>query len=124
MKPFLPFIITIAVFVIGWIFFRIGEPEWVEVLGIMGMVCGIAIFIVALVAIPIERASVRSWIQEYEATKQTIAQVRANGDPSEKAALIHKLVEINRHLASSQYWAEGTFQFYWPKEIRELKPLK
>ena len=45
----------------------------------------------------------------------------------ERAALIHKIIEINRHLASVNYWnscAYGIFDWAYPDEVVKLQMLK
>ena len=125
MRPFLPFIIPAVVVGLGFLLFKLsnGYDVW-EPTGIACFVFGGIGILVVIIGLPLHRYETRSWILQYEATKQTIAQVRTNNDQAEKAALIHKLIEINQSLTSAQYWSKGAFEFFWPKEIRDLHPLK
>ena len=129
MKSYLPFLIPLVAFIVGCLLLKLGgQYDIIEFIGIMVMVFGGVLILISLVALPVNRAGTRTWMVEYDATKATLQDFRSQGTDTvsslERATLINKVIEINRDLVSAQYWSEGVFEFYWPKEIRELKPLK
>lgn len=68
---------------------------------------------------------VRSEIAEFNATKQTIADVRiAEISDIERAALTQKIIEANKWLAKTQCNNKNLVDIFIPDEIDELEPLK
>jgi len=124
MKPFLPFIIPTILIILGCLFYKSSNYLLDGLIGPLLLIIGVALLLITLITCPLYRYNARENIIKYRETQQTIARIREKGDSVERAALIHKLIEANRWLKGSQYWSEGAFEFYWPKEIRELKPLE
>ena len=91
-----------------------------------GLIVGGALLI-ALLVFPLERMGIRSNIEQYYATKETIERARSNKNISdmELAALQHKVVEINSWLKRKQYWNKNVWiEVYIPDEVDTLQPLE
>lgn len=120
MKPFLPFIIPIAFIVAGILLYQWGE-DFISILLIVFP--SVALFM-AIIMAPIVRYDNQSKIIKFQETKQTIINIRQKGAEVEKAALVHKIIEANRWLASAKYWNKGIWDLYYPDEVMELEPLE
>jgi hypothetical protein len=96
-----------------------------EELGLfMGIISGITL-LVALIVIPINRASHYDEIQQYNAVKMTIEESRkSNISDIERAAIINKIASWNAKIASLRYWNDTIFDIYIPDEATKLEYLK
>ena len=64
-------------------------------------------------------------IQEYHATKASVEVSRGEEmSELERAALVHKIIEVNRWLARAQYWNQTVFDPFIPDEVMALEPIK
>lgn len=82
------------------------------------------VLVIALIAWPISWYGDKEFGVEYKAMKETIESVRkASGTDLERAALTHKVIEINRELAVKKYWNDGIWDWYTPDDVANLEPL-
>ena len=85
------------------------------------------IFVVALILLPVGYLDSIEEIVRYDAVKQTVEQSRNNPDVSELevAALTMSIVEVNKDLASTQFWARHPLtNWYYSKLVLELTPIR
>jgi len=85
---------------------------------------GLIVLVIFLVGHPIE---VRAEIVQFDSVQDSVLVARSNPDISqlELAALQHKVVEMNKWLANAQFWAKHPLtNWFWPKKIFELEPIK
>jgi hypothetical protein len=124
-------IICIAVFVAGALLFRFADDkssDGAEMCAIALIMVGGFATIMSLIAIPINRAGVRSEMVEFTQTQKTIEFARSeNGpvSPIELAALQQKVIECNEWLASTQYWArKPLLRMYFPQDVLKLEMIQ
>ena len=92
-----------------------------------GVVVGGFTLLMIIIIWPIVYVDTISDIKEFKATQETIVFARANTSISEyeKAALTHKIIDANKWLARTQYWANmSIFDMFYPDEVNELKPIR
>jgi len=97
-----------------------------EFLAIVTVVLGI-VFIGSLFAIPISIIDINADIEKFYATENSLAIARANSNISdlELAAIQQKVIEMNKWLATAQYWKKHPISnWFWPKKVLELAPIK
>lgn len=82
------------------------------------------ITVLMLIAIPIERESVRSSIQAMEATRKTFETARAKTDNIERFSRLDEVISWNKWLARKQYHNANMWDLYIPDEIENIKPIK
>lgn len=90
------------------------------IIGILGLLMG-------GIGIGSSYVSQKSFPAEYSAIKLTIKNTEINDSYIERAALIHKVIEVNQYLASVRYWngcAYGIFDWAYPDEVVKLPMLK
>lgn len=99
--------------------------EWSEFLGvILAMFAGIALLI-AIVALPVNRAKYKSDIQQYHAFEQTITTARQSGaSEAERTAILMQITKWNQKLASARYWNDTLFDIWIPDEYAKLPLLR
>lgn len=91
---------------------------------ITGFIAGIILFFMLILWTPLWYSN-KAFKAEYEATKETIKITREIENTAlEKAALTHKIIEINRQLASKKYWNGGLLGWYIPDDVANLEPLR
>jgi len=62
---------------------------------------------------------------EYESVKTTIQSSRTDANNVERAAVIHKVIDINRELATVKYWNDSLWVgWFWPDRVAELEYIK
>lgn len=89
------------------------------VLGMAGV-----LVVIGLVFNPVE---VKSDIEEFNSVMNSLIVARENPNISriELAAIQQKVVEMNQWLANSKFWAKHPLtNWFWPKKIFELQPIK
>ena len=92
---------------------------------IMMIIC--AGSVVGGIAVGSSYISQKGFPAEYNAIKLTIKNTKVDDSYIERAALIHKIIDINRYIASAKYWnscAYGIFDWAYPDEIIKLQMLK
>lgn len=61
----------------------------------------------------------------YETTVETIEASREVGNTIlERAALTHKIIEVNQKLAVKKYWNDGFWDWYIPDDVANLEPIR
>lgn len=83
---------------------------------------GFSIF-VALIALPVNRVSAISKLQERDAIQQTYNSLRNSGRPLEMATTANKIAEWNAWLSVAQYWNDSQWDIYWPDSVETTKPI-
>jgi len=97
------------------------------VIFIIMIIVGIFGFILSGIAVGSSYISQKGFPAEYNAIKLTIKNTKISDSYIERAALIHKVIEINRYIASAKYWnscAYGIFDWAYPDEVVKLSMLK
>ena len=95
--------------------------SWDDILQVMGMAaCGIPA-IIMLAIIPLHRADSYSNLAQRDALQSTYAELRAN--PLEMATVGKQIAEWNAWLASAKYWNQTQWDWYWPDEVMDAKPI-
>ena len=116
------FFVTLALVLImddccdAWVFFVV--TAW-------GL--GIAVVFTCCIVLPVNRASCMANIERFHSLEQTVMVARANDDISEVelAALQVAIADMNKDLASQQYWARNPFtNWFYPRAILDLKPIR
>ncbi|MFA5753541.1 MAG: hypothetical protein WC910_10785 [Bacteroidales bacterium] len=99
--------------------------EWIELLsGILAIFAGIGLLI-ALVALPMNRAKYKSDIQQYHAFEQTITTARQSGaSEAERTAILMQITKWNQELASARYWNDTLFDIWIPDKYAKLPLLR
>jgi hypothetical protein len=88
------------------------------------IISGLAL-IVFLIILPLNRIDHYDQIQKYNAIKMTIEESRKeNVSDIERAALINKIADVNKDIASTRYWNDTIFDIYIPDEAAKLEYLK
>ena len=72
---------------------------------------------------PLLHLNMNAQIQEFKVTKQFFEEMRKDGSLEERMATALDIVEMNRWLASAQYWNSTILGFYVPNEVDELEPI-
>ena len=86
-----------------------------------------SVLFIALILLPAAYLGSLEEIARYDAVKQTVEQSRNNPDVSELevAALSQSIVEINKDVASVQFWAKNPItNWYHSKKVLELTPIR
>lgn len=94
---------------------------------VIGIIVGGFTLLIITICWPTVYVDTISDIKEFKATQETIVFARANTSISEyeKAALTHKIIDANKWLARTQYWANmSIFDMFYPDEVNELKPIR
>lgn len=97
-----------------------GGPIFTTILGAIGTF----IVVLALILHPI---STRAEIEQFNSVKETLESARMNIEMSEfeLAAIQQKVIEENKWLVASQYWAKHPMtNWFWPREILKLDLIK
>lgn len=85
----------------------------------------IIVSVVMLFAWPVSWYVDKQFKAEYEMVKETIEVTReAEGTILERAALTHKIIEINQALAVKKYWNDGLWDWYIPDDVANLEPIR
>ena len=117
------FIILIVVFVFGtWLAvteISNFDRDWLGMLGLcVALLTGITLAIAFINPIV-----VGGQIAEYYSVRDSIA-ISRNSNDIERAALIQKIIDTNKWLASNQYYNKHGFDIFIPDEIDKLEPLR
>ena len=96
-----------------------------------GLLIGLIVFgilaALILVAWPINYMTEVANIERFHSLEQTLLNARANDNVSEYeiAAITQTVAEMNKDLASHQYWAAHPLtSWFYPKEILTLEPIR
>ena len=124
------FLVSLILVLLGIFFFWIVKVE-VEYSGrVLGggflMVAGIWLFF-SLIALPVDRNCNYAFIEQFEATRSTVMDIRECPGISafERLALQKEILERNEKLAEKQYYSRNIwFNWYFPKELQEVKPIR
>lgn len=125
-------ILTLASFVIllaGIIFLIIGEDGYGNMwgTGLIFTVCGGVCAFALVCAILFNPICTKAEIVKLEAVKTTLDLARQTKQISslELVTIQREVIELNKWLASSQFWAKHKLtNWFWPKEIFTVKPIK
>ena len=111
----------IIVFMIGFVINYYGG---FNIIGELLMVAASISLLISLLFLVVLRYDINAQIQAYHTTVSAIQIARDNGSDLEVAAIQHKIIELNRELAKSQYYNTTIYDIWYPDEIMELKPIK
>lgn len=78
--------------------------------------------LVVLITIPVNRLEVNANIQKFHAVEKTV-EIARKKEREEVVAVILKIAEMNQWLASTKYYRKK-FMFWYPEEIKSLKPIE
>ena len=89
------------------------------------IIIGIVLLIMSLALWGGVYATSKSNILQFKEIVRTVQDLRENGDKVELAALNIKIIEANKWLAGTQYWAsKPVLDLFFPDEILDLQPIK
>ena len=94
---------------------------------IIMIIVGFGGIVLGGIAVGSSYISQKGFPAEYNAIKLTIKNTKVADSYIERAALIHKIIEINRYIASAKYWngcAYGILDWAYPDEVVKLPMLK
>jgi hypothetical protein len=97
-----------------------------EIWWLIGAIVGLVALII-LILWPISYASSNSAILQFKAVEASLEAARNNPNINEYelAALQHKVVEMNKWLASAKYWANNSWtSWFWTQDVNKLEPIK
>ena len=89
-------------------------------------VASVFALIVTVLVIPISRTEYISDIKEFQSVIDTLESAR-NGDipDIELAAIQQEVIEMNKWLASAQFWAKHPLtNWFWHGDILKLEPIR
>lgn len=96
-----------------------------------GLVLGLVVFglvsVLILCAWPINYMTEVANIERFHALEQTLENARTNTGVSEYeiAAIMTTVADMNKDLASHQYWARHPLtNWFYPKELLNLEPIQ
>ncbi len=101
------------------------HSEWPFVGLVVAVLAGIALFS-CTITIPVNRASVRDHIIQFNAFKETLEEARTHRGLTdlERAAITIKVAEWNSWLASEKYWSTGHTAIWHLNEVNSMEPIK
>jgi hypothetical protein len=125
-------LIAISLFLISLVILIVSkiktDDSWDDLFGrgMFTIIAGIFLLGVSIVILmnPIAR---RADMARFCSVQESLELSRPNPDvtPLELVAIQHKIIEKNEWLATSQFWARHKLtDWFWPKEILELRPIK
>jgi hypothetical protein len=122
------FLILFAITTIaGFIITRKTEESlnvW-NLLGALLLVLGVLAFAGACIMLPIQQNNTACAVDEYNATKATIAKARESGTTEERSTVAEVLVKVNTSLAEAQHNNESLwFDWYINDDLVILPPLE
>ena len=83
------------------------------------------LFVINIIWLSIYPNIIRSEIIRFEAARTTIVDQRGNASEYERATITKEIVGKNQWLAENQFWAKNAWvNWFYPKEILEIKPIK
>lgn len=122
---------SIILIILGVFFFIINKEDWgygiFAVLGWCGVLIGGVWLFFAIITLPIDRIRNYAFIEQFEATRLTLQDIRSVSELSglERFALQKEIIERNEKLAEKQYCSRNTWlNWYYPKELQNVKPLR
>jgi len=131
-------ILPIVIGITAMIFIRIGDKlktgrvgtkfqRWCRdndsLLGFSTFMSAIALGI-ALLLLVANRVDYASFPAEYEAVKITLSTADTHIE-IERAAILHKVVDMNKELAKAKYWNDSIWiGWFWPDKVAELEYIK
>ena len=102
-----------------------GTPYYIAPEQIRGLVeIGAILMCVALITLPVHRATVAASIASFEARRATIDAMRESGDGTELAASVLSMSDANAWLAKAKYWNNTLFDIWTPDAIESVEPIK
>lgn len=119
-------VISILVLVAGLVWFAFRSWEGEPGPCITTIIGAFATFIVVIVLI-FHPITTMAEIEQFNSVKGSLERARMNDQISEfeLAAIQQKVIDQNKWLAASQYWAEHPLtSWFWPKEIVTLGLIK
>jgi len=124
------FLVGLILVLLGVFFFWIVKVEIEDsgrVLGAFFLVFGGIWLFVSVIALPVDRFSHYAFIEQFEATRSTVMDIRECPDISalERLSLQKEIIERNEELAEKQYYSRNYWtNLYFPKELQEVKPIR
>jgi len=122
------FLISIIIILLGVLFFiKSGYSDGIEALGWFFVIIGGLWLFIATVALPVDRTANYAFIEQFEATRLTLEDIRSVPDLSglERFALQKEIIERNEKLAGKQYYSRNVwFKWHFPKELQEVKFIR
>jgi len=88
-----------------------------------GICCGIML-LAGVICIPVGYMEVMGEIAEFRSVQSTLGASRASGSESERYAVLMKVADSNKWLASQKYYNSTIFDIWIPDEIEALEPIQ
>lgn len=132
-------LIPIAIIVLATMFLRVGDrlnngrhgtefERWCsssEFLWGMSRLLSIVALGLSLLLLVANHVDYASFPSEYESVKSTLHESRIEAASIERAAVVHKVIEMNRQLATVKYWNDSIWvEWFWPDRVAELEYIK
>lgn len=85
-----------------------------------------AIFVIMLIALAISHVEYAAFPVKYEAVTMTLAESRNAGSGDiERAAIMHKIIDMNKEIASVKYWDDSIWVgWFFPDRVADLELIK
>lgn len=119
-------VISISALLAGLVWWGIRSWEDEPGPAITTIIGALATFIVVM-ALIFHPISTMAEVEQFNSVKNTLESARLNIEISEfeLAAIQQKVIEENKWLVASQYWAKHPLtNWFWPSEIAELELIK
>lgn len=125
-------LIAIPLFLISLIILLVSkiknDKDWDDLIGRIILVAVMGIFFIIVVAsLLVDPILHRSEIAEFNSVQESLNLSRSNPNVNqfELVAIQQKVIGKNEWLANAQFWARHKLtNWFWPKEILELTPIK
>ena len=114
-------LILVAIFaILCWL-----GPKYDSGVVVVGaIICGVLLFIVALV-LPVRYFSAVGEIERFKAVEATVQSARENPDSFiERASLTRDIVQSNKWLAGMKFWNNTIFDGFYPDTVEDLEPIR
>lgn len=123
---FICLFVLIGVAVIGY--FLCKDSDYDDMRSFIGMFL-MTLSLIILILLPLftyfNHLNSRQFIEEYKVAQETIDTAREGANTAyERAALINKIVELNKELAEYKYYSKTFFGFAVTKEVHNLEYIK
>ena len=101
-----------------------GYSEIAEFGGGALVVAAGVVLLALLVLLPFKHMEVESKIQEVYAVQDTAKNFRNSGETWESASFQREVAEVNKWIASAQYYNDSVFDIWIPDEVEDLEPVE
>ena len=98
---------------------RWNNEGWILGCIVSGVVLGLFVL-----SVPLSQLDSMNSVIRFEAAMQTIEDARTSGDGLEGAAGRISVIDLNKWLASAQYWNDTVFDIWIHDSVDDLEPIR